>query len=589
VHTNYLLKLKDIKEGLALTLRFNKFIIRYWKIQVLIFMLGNSSMVLGLVNPYIGKFILDKGILGRSPEALLGYSIVAAGIFVVGLILSLTYDYLKNYTVVKVEADLSREVFRKIKRQSLGQLQTLPSAISLFRITNDISNASTIINVILVHFISVVLKIIFITIIILFLNPLLLGIILAYQVLVLLRVGIVSRITEILNRLSLRQSEIIYKKLNNFFSRMYLHKVFGTVARESREYMHHFFDALRLNMRGARLRVQIGLATSLVDKVFFGLISFIGALLVIKGRITFGTLSAILMYISQGIVAYSALTGLAGQLVVNRVPLERLSTLLDQPEEPGVSRVGTHKPADIREIKADDLSFGYKPGISVVSGIHFVIPAGAHVGLVGYSGCGKTTLISLLLDLYEPQKGKISLGGIALDTIDHGYQLQNIGVCLQEPFLFDTSIAENILYANKRAARGDIIETLRLAEATGFINELPETIDAQIGEEGYRLSQGQKQRIAIARALVKKPQVLILDEAMSSLDSPTEEKIIANIRSNFPQSTLIIVSHRISAVRGMDAIYFMAGPNRMYMGTHDQLLKDNPLYRDFFSTQLGSA
>ena len=586
MHTNYLMRFKDIREGLALTLRFNKFIARYWKIQVLIFMLGNSSMVLGLVNPYIGKFILDKGILGRDPKALLGYSMMAAGIFVVGLILSLAYDYLKNYTVVKVEADLNREVFRKIRRQSLGQLQSLPSAVSLFRITNDITSASTIINVTLIHFIGVVLKILLITIIILLLNPLLLGIILSYQVLVLLRVSIVSGISEQLSRLSLRQGEIIYKKLNSFFGRMYLHKVFGTVARESREYMHHFFDALRLNMRGARLKMQVGLATSLVDKVFFGLISFVGALLVIKGDITFGTLSAILMYISQGVVAYSALTGLAGQLVVNRVPLERLAVLLDQPEGAGISRVGTHTPADIREIKAEGLSFGYKPGVPVVSGMHFVIPAGAHVGLVGYSGCGKTTLLSLLLDLYEPQKGKISLGGVALHEIDRGYLLKNVGVCLQEPFLFDTTIAENILYADKRAARQDVIETLRLAEAAGFISELPETIDAQIGEEGYRLSQGQKQRIAIARALVKKPQVLILDEAMSSLDSPTEEKIIANIRNNFRHSTIIIVSHRISAVRGLEAIYFMAGPECICIGTHEQLLRDNAHYREFFSAQL---
>jgi subfamily B ATP-binding cassette protein MsbA len=160
-----------------------------------------------------------------------------------------------------------------------------------------------------------------------------------------------------------------------------------------------------------------------------------------------------------------------------------------------------------------------------------------------------------------------------------------IGIALQEPFLLNDSIKNNILYARENASIDEVIEATHIAEAHNFISSFPEKYDTQIGENACKISEGQKQRIAIARAVINKTKILVLDEAMSSLDSQTEERIIDNLKREFRDSTLIVVSHRFSTVQKMDLVYFFENPSRMKIDTHEGLLERSPRYRELFASQ----
>jgi ATP-binding cassette subfamily B protein len=519
--------------------------------------------------------------LGKNLHLLIIFSVFAVGIFIVSLILSIIYDYLKNIAVIRIEADLTREVFKRFKAQGLGYLQNTPSAINLFRVTNDISGSSTIINVTLVHFISSLIKIITITVIIFLINPWLLLIVILYQFLVILRIVLLIKPIERFSKLSLERAEQLYKKLEKIFSNIYLLKAFGTLGREIIEYIHELFENTRLAMKNKRLTAMVSFFESISNKFFFGLLSFFGAVLVIHGKLTLGSLGAALAYISQGIGAYSTLTSMSGQLVLNKITLERLANLLDQPLPAALN--ATIKPQDLRRVEFNNVSFGYRPDKLILKDLSFIIEPGSHVGLVGQSGCGKTTLLNLLLGLYRTQSGFIKIGNDDLVNIDSAYFLNNVGIALQEPFLFDETIASNISYAAKKASTEDVAEAARLAGALDFINSLPDKFNTVVGENAFKLSQGQKQRIAIARALIKRPQIIILDEATSSLDVESEEKIIQNIRDSFKDSTIIIVSHRISAIAQTDSIYYLQACDRIVIGSNEKLLREIPGYSALFA------
>lgn len=580
------LYLKDLRHSLKLLRAFNKYIYRYWKLELAILIFGNLSILLSLSIPYLGKLIVDNGILAKDLGSLIGLSVWSAGIFNISLAFSVVFDYLKNYTSIKVEDDLNRDIFKKIKAQKLAFLQQTPAALNLFRITNDISSASHIINSTLVNFMNALLKIIFITIIILFINPLLLFIVLVSQILAVIKWKFLLGPMRDLRKKSLEISEDIYEALNNFFSHIYLIKAFGTAGREILKYMHSLFKQMRLNMKMARISALSDFFTIFYDKLFFAIFAFFLSLLVIKGKISFGSMAASLLYITQGIAAYSSLTEMINQFLINRISLERVTVLLQEPVEVEKQNEIKLFPQDLRRITFSNVTFGYFHNRDILENMNFSIEPGSRIGLTGPSGCGKTTTLNLILGLYQPAKGKILLGDNNLEEIDQKFLLEKIGIALQESFLFNDTIANNIAYGLRQATQEEIMRAVHLAGIESLIESLPKGLDTVIGDNAYLLSEGQKQRIAIARALIKKPQILILDEAMSSLDSDSEEKIIKAIKETFEGSTLIVVSHRLSTLQKMDMIYFFESPKIMHIGFHDKLVRENLHYRELLGAQL---
>lgn len=239
------------------------------------------------------------------------------------------------------------------------------------------------------------------------------------------------------------------------------------------------------------------------------------------------------------------------------------------------------------ELRFEDVGFAYPDRPALLEGFDLVVPAGSTLGIVGATGSGKSTIVKLLLRLYEINTGRIFLDGIPIDTLRLDDLRRAIGLVSQEVFLFHGSVAANIAYGNFEASRAAVENAARLAEADGFIAELPNGYDTIVGERGQRLSGGQRQRLALARAILKDPPVLILDEATAAVDNETEAAIQRSLDLITAQRTTVVIAHRLSTVRRADRIVVMQNGRIVETGRHDDLLLRGKTYADLWRVQAG--
>lgn len=313
-----------------------------------------------------------------------------------------------------------------------------------------------------------------------------------------------------------------------------------------------------------------------------------GGLETARGAIAVGTYS-VMVFITQRLLW--PLTSL-GQTLDNyqraMASTRRVFGLLDTPiaAHPGDRLLN---PDQVRgAIALNDVEFGYRDRPPVLRGLSLEIPAGQTIAIVGATGSGKSTVVKLLLRLYEIQGGSITLDGMDIREVELRSLRRQIGWVSQEVFLFHGTVAENIAYGSFDAPREQIIEAAKLAEAHDFITQLPQGYDTLVGERGQKLSGGQRQRLAIARAILKDPPILILDEATSAVDNETEAAIQRSLDRITAHRTTIAIAHRLSTIRNADCIYVMDRGAIVEAGTHDQLLAQRGLYETLWRVQTGT-
>jgi ABC-type multidrug transport system fused ATPase/permease subunit len=267
------------------------------------------------------------------------------------------------------------------------------------------------------------------------------------------------------------------------------------------------------------------------------------------------------------------------------ISYQRIKEILDA--RPQVQEAKEAKEAVLENcsVELKNVTFGYRLGEAVIRNLSFKIEQDKHIALAGPSGCGKTTLLNLILRLYDPWEGDILIGGYNIKDLQLKSLRENFGIALQEPFLWNDSIKNNITYARPRASEEEVKEVARICLIDRFVDSLPDRYETIIGEDACKLSEGQKQKIAIARALIKKPKILILDEAMSSMDSASEEQIVRNIKEAYKDITIISVSHRLSTVMACDLVYFFKKPDEMVVDKPQHLLEQDEDFQNLFATQ----
>lgn len=328
-----------------------------------------------------------------------------------------------------------------------------------------------------------------------------------------------------------------------------------------------------------------------IGRLTTALILFLGAQEVMGGSMSIGALVAFNMIAGQITQPILRLSQLWQDFQQVRVSVERIGDILNTPMEPRPPTGVPFPPALKGAIRFVDVSFRYDPsGNEVLNGISLAIEPGQVVGFVGPSGSGKSTLTKLIQRLYVPSKGHILLDGRDVTEIDPGWLRRQMGVVLQENLLFNRTLHENIAFAHPGLAREYVVEAAKLAGAHEFIMRLPNGYDTEIEERGTNLSGGQRQRIAIARALATNPRILILDEATSALDYESEQIVQANMRDIVRGRTVIIVSHRLGAVRDCDRIISIGDGRIVEDGTHEQLLSAaNGPYARYWGLQMRVA
>lgn len=327
----------------------------------------------------------------------------------------------------------------------------------------------------------------------------------------------------------------------------------------------------------------------LISKINLAAILYFGAEAVIAHQLTVGGLVAFNMFAQRVSGPVIRMAQLWQDFQQVRIAIARLGDVLNQPVEPGAGS-RTALPAIKGDIAFDMVRFRYGlEGPWTLEDIELKIPAGTSLGIVGSSGSGKSTLTKLLQRLYVPQGGRLAIDGVDIAQIDPAWLRRQIGVVLQENLLFNRSIRENIALTNPAMPLDTVIAAARLAGAHDFILKLPHGYDTPVEERGTNLSGGQRQRLAIARALVTRPRILILDEATSALDAESEEIIQSNLKAMSQGRTVLIIAHRLSAVRQCDHIIALEGGKIVERGTHDELLRKGGRYADLYRRQTGYA
>ncbi len=317
----------------------------------------------------------------------------------------------------------------------------------------------------------------------------------------------------------------------------------------------------------------------------FTALLFYGGLAAVKGDMSVGTYSTLVFLIQRLLWPLTRLGETFDQYQRAMASTTRVMNLLDTPIAIHTGNISL--PSVEGELEFNHISFAYNGRNPIIENLSLHIPAGKTIALVGSTGSGKSTLVKLLLRLYEVQSGTISFDGVDIRELDFKNLRSHIGLVSQDVFLFHGTVAENIAYGTISATEKEIIAAARIAEAHEFIKELPQGYETIVGERGQKLSGGQRQRVAIARAVLKNPPILILDEATSAVDNETEALIQRSLDKITVNRTTIAIAHRLSTVRNADRIYVMEYGKLVEQGTHEQLLAQQKIYASLWRVQSG--
>ena len=336
----------------------------------------------------------------------------------------------------------------------------------------------------------------------------------------------------------------------------------------------------------ANLANVAGNIGSLIQQIFTLAILWLGALQVMQDKLSVGELVAFQMLAGQVVAPILRLVNLWQNFQQTQVSIDRLGDIMNEGAEPAFNPNRTTLPAITGEIVFDRVVFRYRSDLpEVLANLSLKVKAGSRIGIVGRSGSGKSTLTKLIQRLYVPDSGRVMIDGVDLAQVEPAWLRRQIGVVLQENFLFNGTVRDNIAAARISASDDEVMQAAAISGAHGFISEMPEQYGALVGERGAALSGGQRQRVAIARAILTDPKILIFDEATSALDCESEKIIMDNLNQIAAGRTLIMIAHRLATVRDCDTIFVMERGRLVEAGTHEELLELRGYYHELYMQQ----
>jgi ATP-binding cassette subfamily B protein len=331
-------------------------------------------------------------------------------------------------------------------------------------------------------------------------------------------------------------------------------------------------------------------ATRFVNNLVYAAVGITGVIFVTKGFITVGVLSSFLSYANQYTKPFNDISNVITELTNALACAKRVFDFLELPE---IEDIAGEEDADFENsfdgtLALKDVKFGYNENQIIIEDVDMDLRPGHKCAIVGPTGCGKTTIINLIMRFYEPMTGIITLGGKNIKEMSFREVREHIGMVLQDTYLLSGTIAENIAYGKPDATMEEIVEAAKACYADSFIKRMPEGYETYISETGTNLSAGQKQLICIARVMLKKPEVLILDEATSNIDTLTEIKVVKAFDKLMEGRTSLIVAHRLSTIKNADCIFVLDKGRVIEEGNHEELLEKKGFYEKLYKTQFAS-
>ncbi|MFN2470166.1 MAG: ABC transporter ATP-binding protein [Gaiellaceae bacterium] len=541
-----------------------------------------AAALTALVPPFLAKFAIDDGIRGGNLE-LLGW--LVAGFLTAGVLNLVTgsaQTYYTGWTGERILADLRNKLFRHLQRLSLGYYERNRAGVIISRITNDVEALDQLVTDGVTTLVQNTLILIGSAAILFYLDwRLALATLTVIPAMTVATAVFRSRSSRAYNQVRDRLG-LVTATLAEDIGGM---RVVQAFTRERANQRH--FREVNEHYRAANHQTVVlsGLYFPFVDllsAIATAIVLGYGGLLVLDGEVTIGTLFAFILYLSNFFEPVQQLSQLYNTFLAAVAALDKIMDVTD--EEPEVlDRPGARELARIEgHVRLEGLRFAYGRGAEVLHGIDLNVPACTTVALVGHTGAGKSTIAKLLARFYDPVEGRIMIDGVDLRDITQASLRRQLGVVPQEGFLFAGTVHDNIAFGRPDASRADVEAAARTVGGHDFIVRLEDGYDTELQERGTRLSLGQRQLVAFARALLADPRILILDEATSSVDIGTERKIERALARLLADRTAFIIAHRLSTIRGADLIVVLEHGRVVEQGSHAELLARRGLYTELY-------
>lgn len=564
-------------------------ILKYKRLLIEVVVASFFIQLFALITPLFFQVVIDKVLVHRGLTTL---DVLAFGLLVVSLfdvILNGLRTYVFSHTTSRIDVTLGADLFRHLLRLPLNYFEArrVGDTVARVRELDSIRNFITGSGLTLV--IDLFFTVVFFAVMYLYsptLTYVVLGSIPFYIILAIFVTPVLrARLHEKFNRGAENQAFLV-ETVNGVETI----KAGAVEPQSQRRWEEQLSGYVKASFKATNLGNIAGQVASFINKVTTLLILWIGARLVINGDLSVGQLVAFNMLAGRVSAPILRLVQLWNEFQQAGISVQRLGDILNAQPEPAYSPGRASLPELEGRVTFEGVTFRYRPdGPEILRNVSLHVPAGKVIGIVGRSGSGKSTLTKLVQRLYVPQSGRVLVDGVDLAMVDTVWLRRNIGVVLQENFLFNRTIRENIALADPAMPMERVVQAAKMAGAHDFILELPEGYDNEVGEHGCNLSGGQRQRIAIARALISNPRVLIFDEATSALDYESEHIIHQNMRYICKGRTVFIIAHRLSAVREADHIVVVEKGQIVEGGTHNELMEKQGYYSKLYSHQVGMA
>lgn len=556
------------------------------KVLPLVFVIVLIDALLMLSAPYLIGESIDAMTRG---EALTGM----LGVIILVLLIAYIADGILTFLQGWIIAGVSQRVVKNLRQALFDKLQKLP--VSFFdsrthgelmsRLTNDIDNVSNSISQSTTQLMSGALMIVGSLAMMLVLSPVLTLTCLVTVPLVYLLTRTIARRTSVLFKDQQKQLGKLNGHIEETISGILVVKAFNHEQKAIQE-----FDEINDSLRRVGLRAQIWSGflmpiMNVINNLGFALVAIVGGVLAIDEMITVGVIASFLTYSRQFVRPLNDLANIFNVLQSGVAGAERVFEVLDEKDEPADVDGAVELTNPKGHVVFENVSFGYRPDQLILKNVSFESQAGSITALVGPTGAGKTTIVNLLTRFYDVTSGTIYLDGRDIREYTRDSLRSSFGFVLQDTYLFSGTIKENIKYGKPDATDAEVEAAAAMANADVFINRLPKRYDTMLSENGGNLSQGQRQLLAIARVILAKPSLLILDEATSSIDTRTEIHIQEALLKLMEGRTSFVIAHRLNTIRDADTIMVVEGGQIAEQGSHVELMEKHGSYQKLFSNQ----